>query len=358
MNLNKDIEQKKALNLWWRSGAKNSLELPTAFGKCRIGVLASSYIFSLNKDCRILIVTPTTIIKEDWVKEFKKWGHNKVLNNVDIQCINTAREYKKNHYDLIILDEIHNYLIGTENSKVYKNNTYDKLLGLSATIDNSLLSELNKVAPICYSMDLDTAVELGLVSNYTIFTIGVDLTPEERKIYTDLSNKIDYAYQNFNRHSWKNISTRKELLYKASNKFKVLEEIVDIFNNKYGAIFSMTKQEADTVQEMLSDKCVSHHSGLSKKKRVDNLKQFSDGRTKKTILSSAKTLDEGVTLPRISFAIILASSSKARQILQRAGRVVRLADGKDMAYIIRLYVKNSKEEKWVNSIAELKTLIK
>lgn len=359
MNLNKDIEQKKALNLWWKNGAKGTIEAATAFGKCRLGVMASAHIFNLNPKCKILIVVPTTVIKDDWLAEFKKWMCNHIIRggHIDIQCINTARDYKKNHYDLIILDEIHNYLQGIENGKVYKNNSYDRILGLSATIDNSLVQEINKIAPICYSMDLNTAVELGLVSGYTVLNIGIDLTSEEKKLYDAYTVKIDYAYQMHGVRSWKNISARKELLYHATNKIKIIEKLVSLFDNDYGIIFSMTKDYADEVHKIFEDSSIPHHSGISKKNRIINLKKFSDGRTKIKLISSAKTVDEGVTLPRVKFAIILAGSSKPRQSIQRVGRVIRLADDKDKAYIIRVYVKDSKEEQWVsNSQSKLKCI--
>lgn len=346
---NKDIEQKKALNLWWKNKCMGFLELPTGFGKTRVGVLASSYIYNNVDNCKILIVTPTTSIKEEWINEFKKWKKTKVLSSVDIQCINTAREYSGNKYDLIILDECHNYFMGVENSKVFKNNSYKAILGLSATIDNSLLEELNKVAPIVYSMDLNTAVELGLVSNYTILNFGIELTIKERLEYDKLSEIIDYNYQMKGIHSWKNISLRKELLYKASNKFKMVESLVNLFNNDYGVIFSMTKDYADLIQSKFSETCVIHHSGISKKNRIENLKNYSDGRTKIRLLSSAKTLDEGVNLPRVKYAIIMASSSKPLQSTQRVGRILRISEDKDKAYIIRLYAKNTKEESWIKT---------
>ena len=357
LHINKDIEQKKALNLWWKNNCKGSLELPTGTGKTRVGVMASRYIFDNVTNCKILIVTPTTAIKQEWTDEFKKWKETKVLSSVDIQCINTAREYSGKYYDLIILDEVHHYLVGVENSKVFKNNSYKTILGLSATIDNSLLEELNKVAPIVYSMDLNTAVDLGLVSNYTILNLGVELTKEERIEYDKLSTIIDYTYQAYNRQSWKNISLRKELLYKAANKILIIESLVDLFNNDYGVIFSMTKDYADLVESKFPEKCVAHHSGISKKKRVENLKKYSDGRNRCKLLSSAKTLDEGVNLVRVKYAIIMSSSSKPRQSVQRVGRVIRIADGKDKAHIIRLYVKNSKEELWMtNSQNKLKCI--
>ena len=72
-------------------------------------------------------------------------------------------------------------------------------------------------------------------------------------------------------------------------------------------------------------------------------------RTKIKRISSAKTLDEGVTLPRLEFAVIASGSSKPKQMIQRVGRCLRLdVEGKH-AVIIRLYVKDTVEENWISN---------
>jgi superfamily II DNA or RNA helicase len=51
------------------------------------------------------------------------------------------------------------------------------------------------------------------------------------------------------------------------------------------------------------------------------------------ILVSIRCLDEGVDIPSVSHALILASSQNPRQFIQRRGRVLRRAPGKHMAVI-------------------------
>jgi len=51
------------------------------------------------------------------------------------------------------------------------------------------------------------------------------------------------------------------------------------------------------------------------------------------ILVSIKCLDEGIDLPAVDHALILASSQNPRQFIQRRGRVLRKADGKAIAII-------------------------
>lgn len=50
-------------------------------------------------------------------------------------------------------------------------------------------------------------------------------------------------------------------------------------------------------------------------------------------LISIRCLDEGVDIPTISHALILASSQNPRQFIQRRGRVLRTARGKTLATI-------------------------
>jgi superfamily II DNA or RNA helicase len=51
------------------------------------------------------------------------------------------------------------------------------------------------------------------------------------------------------------------------------------------------------------------------------------------ILVSIRCLDEGVDIPAVSHALILASSQNPRQFIQRRGRVLRQAPGKALAVI-------------------------
>jgi superfamily II DNA or RNA helicase len=372
VNDQKDKVQKEALNAWRDKGCKGTCELATGAGKTRIGVIAASHFAkAADYNYKVLIVTPTSAIQDEWRNEFIKWKKEKTLHEcVNIQCINTARKYEDEHYDLLIVDEVHRYLRGPVNSKLFENNTFDKILGLSGTIELNLLDQLNRYAPICYSLNLYDAVEMGLVSNFTVYNIPVELTKPERTQYNKYTRAIEWLWNTRSMHSWKNISARKELLYNAKAKIKLVQKLVNMFNkNDYGIIFSMSKNYANTVAKKLGDRCIVQHSGITKKNRALGLKKFGDGRTKKRIISTAIVLDEGVNLPRIQYGILTASSSKGRQQLQRAGRLCRLGEDGKHAIIIRIYCKDTKEEDWletsqsklevvhVDNIQELKKLI-
>jgi len=350
---NKINEQSKAIQAWIKNNYQGTINAVTGFGKCKVGLDAINLIYNqaivsnINIDkFSVLIVTPTTEIKKEWVKEFKKWKMLHILKHVDIQCVNTCSKYKNRNYSIGIFDEVHNYL-GNTFYNVFKNNIFKRKICLSASIPGEHFHQLfiEQKCPIIYQMNIKKALELELINNFKVYNIGVNLTKNENKRYTFLSNKINEAsIKGYN--AWDLIGQRKNLIYDASNKYKLLEEIKKYFNS-YGIIFTQSKKSAEKVQKIVENSLV-HHSGLTSKKRTEVIKLFSDGRTKEKILSSAMTLDEGVTLPRLQFAIILANTSKEKQFIQRTGRVVRLEKNKKESIIIRIYCKNTIEENWLN----------
>ena len=60
--------------------------------------------------------------------------------------------------------------------------------------------------------------------------------------------------------------------------------------------------------------------------------RFKDGNNLQALVA-IKCLDEGVNIPGIRTAFILASSTNPREYIQRRGRILRLAPGKDRAII-------------------------
>lgn len=345
----KDGVQRNGLNKWFQRGQRGTLEYCTGVGKSRCGVLAAAWLAkTINKDCKVLVITPTQTIRDQaWVQEFKKWGENSTLkSNVQIVCIQTAYKWTDQEFDLVIADEVHNYL-SDEYFKFFKNNTCTRVLGLSASINHEQRVYLNKIAPVVDAITTNKAKEMGLVSDFLILNLGVTLNTEESIEYKNLSVSINRS-QARGFTDWKTINLRKDILYNAVNKVKAVERINKLFNDRYGVIFSQSTVFADLMSNKLGDSCLSYHSKLSAKQRKKNLKLFCDGRTKVNVLSAARALDEGANLPRVTYAIIAAGTSKEKSQIQRLGRIIRYEDDK-RAVLIRLYAKGTKDEQWLKS---------
>ena len=61
-------------------------------------------------------------------------------------------------------------------------------------------------------------------------------------------------------------------------------------------------------------------------------KEFAEGKQMQALVA-IRCLDEGVNIPSIETAFILASSTNPKEYIQRRGRVLRLAEGKRSATI-------------------------
>ena len=385
-NDTKDQIQRKGLNKWWSYpiNGKGTLQYATGVGKTRCGVLAAALVAQrLGMDCQILILTPTETIRDRaWSEEFIKWGEKEIFDAcVKCVCIQTAYKWWGQHYDLVIADEIHNY-IAPEFFNFFANNRYTQILGLSAYIDPIKLPLLNSVAPICDRVSTQEASKLGLISKFTIYNVPLNLTGDEKDSYKsansnfarlfpvfDRNLKIMYACMKpnvYEQHLLRKgevltddnktfpyqcnaaMSNRKKLLYNASSKLEAVKHLCDLYPERKTIIFSQTIDFADKVTEKLGDVCVSFHSKLGKKARIANLDKLIDNKTKITRISTAKALNEGVNVPDISMAIIASGTSKVKDLIQRIGRAVRWEEGKQ-ALIFHLYIEDSQEEKWVSS---------
>ena len=130
-------------------------------------------ILNKGNEFKCLIIVPTEIIRDNvFPDEFKKFGHSDLLTKCQIACIQTVYKYKDTEWDIVVCDEIHNYLYKNgekdyEYFKFFENNKINSILGLSASIDIDRLESLNRIAPIIYKLTLDEAVKLGIVSHLT-----------------------------------------------------------------------------------------------------------------------------------------------------------------------------------------------
>lgn len=182
---NKAKEQSIVLQKWKENNFIGTYEGFTGVGKTRIGTIAACEFIKRDSNEKSLIVT----VKEDlrditWEESIKKWGYIRQRDNVEIQCIQTAYKFVGRHYNTIVIDEWHGTL-GPCFRMLLKNNTYDRLLCLTATIDDNpeKLAFTQEVAPIIWSTPRDRAVSLKLVSPSRIYNMSVDLTDIERKRY-------------------------------------------------------------------------------------------------------------------------------------------------------------------------------
>lgn len=363
----KSKEQKKALNQWAAQGFIGSIIAGTGFGKSRCGVLAVAHVIKTYGG-KGLVLVPTTQLQAQFKEEFKKWGKEDVLDSIEIICYQSAHKLRGEEYSIVVCDEVHLGL-----SPVYRQffeyNAYERLLCMTATLpeEDEYRSILVNLAPICYLISLDVCVQMGLVAPYEINCVPVKLLDDEAKAYKKANNKFVHAkyrlgqFDAFNMAKmvlsgkvpgdkaaavmfYAAIRERKEIVQHAYNKLDYTDRIAAEYEDKKILVFSGTNSFTDDMAEHLDG--LAYHSGKTKKVREKILEQYKSGENK--ILCSTKALNQGFDVPDSEVGIIAGLDSKSLPMIQRVGRLLRLAEDK-VGKIFILYVAESQEEKWLRS---------
>ena len=369
----KDREQKKALNAWAKAGFCGSVIAGTGFGKSRIAVLAIDHILKQNSRSNkkaALILVPTVQLQEQFREEFSKWNLANCLDRVEILCYQSAYKLIGHHYDIVVCDEIHLGL-SEEYRKFFKNNIYDSLLCMTATLpeEEEYKNILMKIAPVIYKISLDECVSLGIVAPYIIECVPVKLTIIEQAEYKNVNNtfvKWKYALGHFDAFDnaksimknsnaspqdkkaaalfYKAIRERKAIVDFAANKVTEFQKLVLSNLNKKILVFSGANKFTDDLCKAALPLALAYHSGKTKKQKETALQKFRDNEI--NVLCSTKALNQGLDVPDANMGIICGITSKSLSMIQRVGRLLRFQEDK-IGKIIILYVKDSQEEKWL-----------
>jgi len=265
---------------------------------------------------------------------------------------------------LLIVDEAHNFGAQHLNTKLLENANYR--LALSATInrhnDEEGTSNLYKYfGEKCVEYTLEMAINNDMLTPYYYYPIPVFLTPEELQEYQELSSQIAKAVRvdKFGKVSFSEsakflLLKRARIVAGAQDKILKLREAIQnhleeshilvycgattINDPEYieGKTDEEEKRQIDIVTNLLGNKLnlkVSKFtSEESAEEREELKKTFSKGDHLQSLIA-IRCLDEGVNIPSIRTAFILASSTNPKEYIQRRGRVLRKFPGKNHAKI-------------------------
>lgn len=367
----KSEEQKKLLTAWAQNGFRGSGFAATGFGKTKPGIEAACWPIRQDPTHRSIILVPRIPLIGQFADEAAKWGYAQEWNSVECVCIQTAYKYKGQHYETVVVDEVH-LCISPKYRQFFENNTFDRILCLTATPpeEPEYRKYLKELAPEVYRITLDECVNKGLISPFNIYLVPVELTQKEQKLY----NKYDTAFHYYKNqlggygafdHAqeilkdpnagkiekknavmfFRTIRLRKEVVQKAKAKLEAAERIImdtDDVTLTFGGLNDYT----DALAERLGDIALAYHSGKTARQRKQTLGAFKSQLTDIRVLCSTKALDQGLDVPDATLGIIYGTTSKSLTMIQRVGRLVRYKHGK-IGNVVVLYVKNSVEETWV-----------
>ncbi len=392
--------QKSAIAAWEALGKRGIFEHATGSGKTFTAILAIRKHVALGLP--VLVLVPSTLLLEQWAKEVadeipeavlllaggghQRWRLSGRLRNmtapdpalgprITLAMMPTAslpdfcaRVFDGQHL-LMVVDEVHQ--VGSpKNSSVFILNAGARL-GLSATPKRygdpegtaRLLAYFGGVVPP--PITLQDAVTAGRLVPYEYHPHPIHLTTSEAEEWLKETRAIRFELAKHNKglDGGGPLSDRaKMLLIKRSRIAKKALAKIQLAADVIGSVYEENQswliycedggQLADVMIALRERgfKPIEYHSSMAGD-RDATMEWF---RTFGGILVSIKCLDEGVDIPAVSHALILASSQNPRQFIQRRGRVLRKAPGKHLAVIHDAIVVPVSTEKEPEQIGLLK----
>ena len=98
-----------------------------------------------------------------------------------------------------------------------------------------------------------------------------------------------------------------------------------------GKVIQMKLDKVEAVSDLLGNKLnmrIAQFTSSESAEEREILKRFAEGKHVRALVA-IRCLDEGVNIPSIKMAFILASSTNPKEYVQRRGRVLRKAPGKN-----------------------------
>ncbi|MEG0619203.1 MAG: DEAD/DEAH box helicase family protein [Bacilli bacterium] len=314
---------------------------------------------------------------KDWKKRFEQNidFYNADIPNMKVMCLITTNatytsEYiqkqinRINKNVVLIVDEAHNF--GAENLAKKLNINIKYRLALSATFerynDSEGTSNLYKYFQnMCINYDLQQAIDSGKLTPYYYKPIIVYLTEDELIKYNNISKQISKniiivdGKKKLNDYGKILCLNRARIVAGAYNKVGKLIELLKEETNLSNILiycgattvndseFDEVKDDKDEVKQIESVilnvrnefKNKIKISPFTSKETMDERKNIIDTFVlgELNAIAAIKCLDEGVNIPAIDKAYILASSTNPREYIQRKGRVLRTYKEKKYATI-------------------------
>lgn len=313
--------------------------------------------------------------KEDLKNQIKKYNKifdRDVLNdyNLKFYCYQSVYKWKGANFGLVIADECHDSLT-VSYSKFYKNNNYQALIGLSATINRNTYYKLKNGIIVSKGDILDKY--MPIVYKYGMKDSKKNKTSRELMIHVlpnTLDNSISYIKAGNNKkrffqtelkayNFWDNqfkkamfienletrelkigiaASKRSNILYNSLNKIKSTKQLLESLKNKT-IIFS---NNLDSLLKVTPN-VVSSRNKDDENNRIKEA--FNTDKIK--VIASFKKLKQGTNLEGLDNVVLMSYYSVALDFIQRIGR---LRDNGKKGNVFIFLTKNTQEEVWFTNM--------
>lgn len=389
--------QRKAVESWLRNQGRGILKMATGTGKTKTAMIAATQLARVLRQREeplvLVVVAPLQHLVDQWIDEVEEFGVHPIAvyessakwlpvvedqlaearlgQRTIVAMVATNASFGGDRFQsvlsrvgqpmLIVADEAHNMGSAAYRSLLPRNATYR--LALSATPERWFDDEgtdalVGYFGPIVFELGLGEAIEMKALCRYRYVPRLVELDDAETSLYVDLTAQIaqhlasgdDLSNDDPDSPIGFLLRQRAGVLGHAAGKLAALREDVLARRDAWFQLIYCAEgtrpsepgepagpNQLKEVMGLIGNGLhLSAHSYISETARADRkalLRRFGTGDDLR-VLVAMRCLDEGVDIPDARTGYLLASSSNPRQFIQRRGRLLRRAEGKERAEIL------------------------
>ena len=385
--------QRVAVANWFANQGRGTLKMATGSGKTITALAIATELYNKINLQVLLVICPYCHLVNQWARESEKFCLKPILAfdsarswqnklaaglyqvragdpafltiiTTNTTLMSDSLQSQLRYFPektLIIGDEVHNLGAPRLGQSLPRN--IGLRLALSATPERHFDEQgteaiLDYFGPVLQpELTLADAIRKKALVHYLYYPILVELTEAETRKYSRLTQKIGWALWGDEKVEENDALTsllmqRARLIGAAANKLIALRELMihrlDTSHTLFycgdgaiegGARRNNNRQLTETAKLLGSElgyrvNTYTAATPLAERERLR--RQFESGELQGLV--AIRCLDEGVDIPAIRNAVILASSSNPRQFIQRRGRILRPHPGKERATLFDMIV--------------------
>ena len=288
----------------------------------------SILLIKYNKYKNVIVAVPTRKLKNQWIEELKK---HKVSNAVveTFHILSKQRSFGLK-CDLLIVDECHRSTSPVF-SRLYKNVSYNNILGLSATPNKECLE-------FCGDIIINVPLEEAAVCDFKVYFHAIDLSPVEQSKYEEYSQAIGRYLGRLRKSGDENkgkirksldslIFKRRSLVYLADSRIPKTVDLLMKNKDKPTLVICKRIEQANKISRLTGYPV--YHSEYPDEKAL-----YDFHNDKIPALLSVGMLSEGYDKRNIQCLIIVSTAITEAYHIQSIGRAVRLPDDAEIHILL------------------------
>ena len=344
--------QEAALSAWELGQHRGVIALPTGSGKTRVALAAMK-----RTGLGALCLVPTRVLLDQWFREISAVYRGPIgcygdgahrLAPLTVATYESACRHMPqlgDRFDLLIVDEAH-HVGGGLRDEAIEMSVAGARLGLTATPPRgegaARLAEL--IGPTVFELAIGDLAG-GFLASFDAVTLYLDLGPEERAAYANLSAVFIGAFEQFRRltpgagwtefirasagtadgrralAAWRQA---RRLLAFTRAKRRALEVLLQRHRHARVLVFTADNETAYAIAR--GHLIMPLTCEIGRPERDDALERFRRGEIR--ALVSARVLNEGIDVPDADVAVIVGGAFGEREHVQRVGRLLRPSEDK------------------------------